>query len=804
MSFPVKLKFYFSVFFALIVTTIVFVFSLKNGFVNFNDSESLINNLSVHQIDAAHLKDIVTLKIHGIYAPLASLSFAIEYYFFKLNPIIYHVDNLALHLTNVFLVYLIIHQLGVGFVGSMAGAIVFGLHPIHTEPVVWISERKILLSGVFYLSSVLFYLRYLVFAKRGKKKTLLLGLISVLGLLSILAHPIAITLPFMFILLDWYETRRFSAGVLLEKLPLFVVFLIIFSLSFGSFGPADYNFIQRIALSCYGFIFYLYHFFVPAYFLPIYPLVEPVSLSNLIYLLSILGVIVLAASTWALRRQKDFVFALALYAFTIIVFFTTNDMSSLYNGFVTADKFMYIPSLGFCFVCGKIFEVSFFDRNPRRSLLTKSVVILTVAMMFFIGTKTMQQVSVWKDSSTLWRYQLKYTPNNPIALNNLANSLRLTQDYIKAREDYKKYLDIGGVVLKADVLDKESLDKIEEVVSLYDRSIRSNPKDKQTYYNLGSVYYELGKTSESIVAFQKAINLDPKFKQAYMSIGDAYRSQGLSEDAAQAYNKVLSMAPKDEESYFNVALSYQEGLKKGPNPIFQKELQAVLQKIITLVESDSKSTSYFNLGYLFAELGDFERAKKAYEKTIELNPRYTNAYYNLGNLYKSKEKWKEALDYYAKTVELEPEKSEAYLNMGIVQIHLRNFAEATNFYKKALESNPKDPRPYFNLAYISEVSGNLADAIDNYQRVVKLDADNAEAYYNMGNALAKIGRNKDAIAAYLNAIDANPSHINALVNLSIISFQEKDYKNAVKYYDQALLFGYKSEEGYLNALKPFR
>src|SRR3989304_7642797 len=210
------------------LTSIVYLPSLWNGFVNWDDQWYVYNNPLIKTID---LKALATAIQVGNWHPLTMFSLAIDYKLWGLSPFGYHLGNTVLHVANTFLAALLAAKLiqvvrpdetRFSFVAALATGLLFGIHPLHVESVAWISERKDVLCGLFFFLSVLSYVSY---AKKPSWKTYLLSF--VFFVLALLSKPMAVTLPLVLIIIDFYPFRRIGSmkdlfRSALGKAPFFV------------------------------------------------------------------------------------------------------------------------------------------------------------------------------------------------------------------------------------------------------------------------------------------------------------------------------------------------------------------------------------------------------------------------------------------------------------------------------------------------------------------------------------------------------------------------------------------------------
>ncbi|MFT7538133.1 MAG: hypothetical protein ACI9F2_000274, partial [Lysobacterales bacterium] len=184
----------------LFVVFLTFIPSLSNTFINWDDPGLLLNNLLVRSLGLDNILKIFTTPLIKIYTPLTIIFFAVEYHFFQYNPLVYHLNNLLLHLATTGLIYVFITQLGFNKRIAAFSALLFGIHPMHVESVAWVSQRKDVLYAFLYMLSLNYYMLYL----RSKKKWHFFT-VFILGMLSMFAKPMALSLPLILFLCDFFQ-----------------------------------------------------------------------------------------------------------------------------------------------------------------------------------------------------------------------------------------------------------------------------------------------------------------------------------------------------------------------------------------------------------------------------------------------------------------------------------------------------------------------------------------------------------------------------------------------------------------------
>jgi len=231
---------------------------------------------------------------------------------------------------------------------------------------------------------------------------------------------------------------------------------------------------------------------------------------------------------------------------------------------------MYLPSLGFCFLCGYGFQ-RVLEWKDRRFIIL--AVAMLVILLTFFSAQTRQQCRVWHDSISLWNHQLKYYPYQAIALNNLATALREEDEYKNAEEVYKKVRAIKSEGLLTNFSDETigNMRKVNFVLGLYKKAIISKPNSIDAYYNLGNLFKDIGKIPDAIHAYKEALKLDHKYKDAHFSLGELYRRVGDHKQAVYAYNQTILLNPDDEDVYVGIISEYNEVLTEDPkNALYQE------------------------------------------------------------------------------------------------------------------------------------------------------------------------------------------------------------------------------------------
>jgi len=509
----------------------VFIPILGNGFVNWDDPLYVYNNLHIRHLD---LRWIFTAVVASNYHPLTLLSHTLDYRLFGLNPAGHHLTSLILHALNSALVFLLAKRLLGGSIekgkspvpAAMIAALLFAVHPLHVESVAWVSERKDVLSAFFFLLAILAYLPY---AKAGNKK--FYGLTLLAFILALLSKPMAITLPAVLLILDYYPLKRLNKAwkkLLIEKIPFFTISLASAIITVwaqkaggGLRGLETHSISTRLYIAARALIFYLYKLILPVNLSPYYPLPFNTRLLSPRFIFSLIFIVII--TILCLYAAKNRRWPLALWAFYLVTLAPVSGLVTV-GGQAVADRYAYIPTMGFFILAGAAIQriAQKNDGNGTRPVIW-AVPILIIALL---GLQTIRQTAVWQNSVTLMSRAINLYPNRAaISYNN-----------------------------RGLAYDKKG--KLRLALTDYNRAIAISPEFTEAYINRGIIYGESSLFDKAIKDFSEAISLDPSSAKAYMNRGAAYMSEGDYKSALRDLRQVRTLNPKDAATHFNLGLVY--------------------------------------------------------------------------------------------------------------------------------------------------------------------------------------------------------------------------------------------------------
>lgn len=519
--------------FILLIVFIVYAPSLRNGFVNWDDDVHLLSNPFVQRLDLKSIRDIFTTTVNHSYIPLTSLSFAIEHRFFGQHPFMYHLDSLFLHMATTVLVLLFALECGFSLRAALAGALIFGVHPIHVESVVWVTERKDVLYAFFYMLALTFYVKYIGVLREGaggrKQRYFILTIIT--GILSILSKPMALSLPFVLFLCDWFLRRKVSRTMVFEKILLCIFIVPVAWVSYQMHKlDVHLDMPHSILIWIWCFVFYIRKFFYPDFSVLIYKAPDDVSLANPSYLFPAVVFVALMGAVILLRKNRVFLFALSFY-FASIFFLLRSENGWTIN--IVADRYTYLPSLGWCLMLSAGYEFLFekYKANTCGKFVIAGLIIIGVGVL---SLKTAWQTRVWRNGVSLWEHQLRRQPQVATALiyEKLAQAHVLEGDF---HNDPRK---------------------IQQITDYYNSAIHIKPDYAAAYYGLGDLYVRLGRPGPALDYFLKTITFDPGHFEAYYQAGRLYSERGEYQRAVDAFKKAVEINPDNERMYDKIMRFY--------------------------------------------------------------------------------------------------------------------------------------------------------------------------------------------------------------------------------------------------------
>ncbi len=519
--------------------------------INFDDDLIILNHPELHQFSLENLKRIILEPLEGLYHPLTSLSWMVDAHFFGLDPFYFHLQNIILHLINGVLLYFLIIKLGFNRLSANLGALLFLIHPMAVENVAWISSRKDLLLGVFFLLSLISYIRY--FEKRSVTRFLILSLFFLLALLSKAA---AVVLPLLFLLISWYKESSLLKANVISLIPFFVIAFLfgLWNIQIQSDAgyireELEYSIMDRVFMLSYGIQYYLIKFFVPTDLSPknLYPVKEDGLLPIVYYLSVLLNLAVVFMLYYFKKLRPLLLFAFLFFLISILpiikIIPTGND--------IVSNRYAYMTYVGFYAI------IPF--------LLTKKNigVILLLGITAIFSIKTYQYQSVFKSSIEVWTAVINSHENNDwgkaMALNERGQVKLKSGDRKGALSDINESLDIEPSLKRA-LMNRsviyDQANQLDNALLDLNQVLEDNEDNVDALRLRGMIHGKKGNYTAALDDLNKAINLNSERYDLYINRGIVYSLNEQTEEALSDFNKSIQLGQDVEENYINRANLY--------------------------------------------------------------------------------------------------------------------------------------------------------------------------------------------------------------------------------------------------------
>ncbi len=658
---------------ALLVVTFTLYHQTRNFyFIHYDDPSHIVMNEDIRNLSLQGAHNIFFHPFNPdlVAPPLTILSFAINHHFSGLNPGPYHMTNVFLHLLNILLVFFLAWKVMRNRWGALFVSAVFALHPLNTEAVCWVTARKDLLYGFFFLLALWLVVRFW----HTRNGWLYAGAVAAF-LLSYFSKFSAATFPVLYIgLALLWKNRKDIWRVMAESIPFLLLPAYTFYRSFypdsirilprTDYNPGisyfsekfeivthyhDFSFLEKVFLGGYAFITYPLKFLFPVNQQLIYPYPDhlPSGHLPLVYYLATAAAILLitVVIVYFIKHPAR----LSTTAGFIMVFYLATTSVLLHvlpigGRAVVADRYGYIPFIALAMLLFYIGRQLVQHRRARPAPL----IMAGAVFLLLLTVATAQRIPVWKNTGTILRDLMEKEPTYPI-----------------------------------------------------------------TYYNLGFYYAENNQTEKAIKNYSRAIELAPHFTQALNNRSAIYMITGQYQKAKPDIQKFIKIHP------------------------------------------DADPSKYLNLGQIYREEGDYEKALEHYRIAVDMNPEMFNAWYNIAYILITTGKHQEALNPVNQALELKPGNSQTYLARGMVHVGLKQYKKALADFNQALSLDSSNLEAHINKAWIHFNFQQFQDALETYNYVLEHVSplhNQGDIYLNCAFARMNLGQRQAACRDFMNAM----------------------------------------------------
>ena len=736
----------------IILTAVVYANTLDNEFTNWDDDKLILSNKLIRSLEFDNLKKIFDLKSGGTYQPMRVLSYAIDYRIGKLDPFVYHLHNIILHIFSSILLYMllltILPRIERGSFGNtvffarlpdlmrilaLFTALLFALHPVNVEAVTWLSSRKYVLFSFFSFASLLCYMQRPV----SKKIDFLFYMLSFFfWILAAMSSPFGVVLPALFVLLEYCShSKKNPYYCLKDNLLRFSLYMILgfvvlayLMTTLGAISRIESSTVPIFNTMMQVFWDYIRNFVAPFWLNNRY--VDYVYPSIFSYYKVVAGFLLLfgsvAISIYSIVKKNDKLFFFALFWF-IISWLPASNIVPISTRM--ADRYIYLGSVGFfiffswsvCYLFNILPLIIKAVKGREMMLFISffSLIVLSVSILSVIRN------DVWQNSGTLWKNSLKRDPKNIIALNNRGMWL------------FKK-------------------GKVKEAKKHFLFANFTKPTDTLPLYNLGFLYFKAGDWLKAKHAYGKILEIEPESMLAHRASWECLNRLGRGDEAGKHIDFVLSAEPSDLFALNQKGLILYESKK-------YKQAEELYRKSIEKFPDDPEL--HFNLGMTLQKTGRMDEAMESFARAAEIKPDYALAYDRMGQILFHKKDYKGAVREYDKALEINSGLAEIHNDMGNVFFEKNDFDKAQEYYTRAVELNAQIYEAFFNQCVILEKKGSIQKAIECYDNCMEKFESRPESMNNAGSLLISLERFEEAEKYFLKAIKIDDSFLDAHYNL---------------------------------------
>ncbi len=584
-----------------VVTFLSYSACLDNQFTNWDDLGYIISDQYIKNSTLdGYLKifDFGT-NVMGNYHPLTILIYAIEYSYKGLQPFIYHFDSVIAQVLTTLAVYFFVKKFTGRPVAAIVAALLFGVHPMHVESVAWAAGRKDILYSLFYVMALTTYVNYSRAEKSGKLKWYVATLL--LFTLSLLCKSVAVTLPVVLCVIDYFEKRKIDIWLIVDKIPYFLLSLA-FGLGsiraqkvVGAYGSLDahFNALERFSLGCYALFTYLWKAVVPTgltNFYP-YPLKLGDALPGQFYVYPVIILALIFVVVRYARTNRLVIFGLGFFLINIVLLLQFIPV----GGAIVSDRYGYLPYLGFFLIAGWFVSNYFEDRAKIPT--GKAMLGAVVAYSLVLGFMSNERCKDWYDSSTLWRDNIQKHPDAPVG-------------YFYLGQEYFTRYEIEGNPSEKKNLGDSSL-------KYFNLSVEHKPDYINPIICIAELQRNYGQTDAAIKTYQRALQINPKNESVFLGLGVAYSIKQQYDTAATFFRTALSLKPFFPEAYSNYA-NYLD--------IVGKLDSSLLVYAVAISQNPDAYIPYMNRARIYIRKGMYDDALKDCNRGIDVKPEVGELY----------------------------------------------------------------------------------------------------------------------------------------------------------------------------------
>jgi Tfp pilus assembly protein PilF len=511
--------------FLIALTWVVFGQTFRHQFINYDDPLYVLDNAHVRAGLTWHGIEWAFTHVHSQnWHPLTTISHMLDCQLFGLNPGAHHLVNVFWHSVAALLLFIFLQQTTGSVWRSAFVAGLFTIHPLRVESVAWIAERKDVLSGAFFMLTLLTYFRWVRKPALGRYVTM-----SILFGCGLMSKPIVVTTPIVLLVLDYWPLNRCQRSefrnqrtivfLILEKIPLFVlsaasVFATLWAQNFA-LGSTEFLPIKwRITNAIFSYFEYVRQTFWPVDLIPFY--VHPenrLEIWQLLFAATVL--VVVSATAWICRRTNPYLIVGWTWYLVMLIPVIGIVQVGLQGH---ADRYTYLPQIGLLIaLVWLVWDLTKSSRAQKIALSGAALIVLGA-----LSILSWKQTGHWRDTETLWWHTLAVTPDSDVAHAGLAGIL-----FVRGQ--------------------------IDESIDHYERALRLRDGNVAAHFGLGRALAAKRKVDAAIFHFRKALSIQPDYIAAANDLGALFAGKGEIKEAISAWRQTLMFDPDNADAANDIA-----------------------------------------------------------------------------------------------------------------------------------------------------------------------------------------------------------------------------------------------------------
>ena len=655
-----------------VVTVVAFRGVRSNDFLTLDDYTYVLENRHVQQgVNLQSIAWAFTTSYAGNWHPLTWISHMVDWSMYGKNPGGHHITNVCLHAANAILLFLLLLYM-TGFLGRSAMvAFLFALHPAHVESVAWIAERKDVLCAFFFFSTLLAYAWYVRKPSWKRFAWVICGFAC-----SLMSKPMAVTLPFTLILLDYWPLRRIAftpetrarwfsslSKLCVEKWPLFIMAVLSSVITFvaqragGAVAELQALYLwERISNAAISYWRYVRIMFWPDP-LTAYYYYDVNNIMAFAAVLSAIALVLVTAVCWHIRKERPYCLVGWLWFLgtlaPVIGIVQVGDQAM-------AERYTYLPLIGLFIAVVWLAGDAVAD-YPKIRTATQ---LLAVAVIVACAVKTEAQVKVWQDTVTLFSHALAIDPRGELPNSTLGGAYARQVRCAEAQEYFERALEYtppwtetlsnsAFCLMHASMQthDPRNLplagQRLEQALRIAPNNsdaltnmalwsaLMDRPKDEETYCRkalaarpdsitarlfLADALQAQGKFDESVHENRQVLYLEPDNYEAHNNLGIVFGRQGLTEEALKEFRLSLAIKPDQAMTHYRISRILMQSHRLP---------EAVEELTQTLRLDPASADAHNDLGASLVQLGDYKKAVEQFSEAVRINPAYAGARRNL-------------------------------------------------------------------------------------------------------------------------------------------------------------------------------